>query len=210
MNTKIIDALNWRYATKVYGDKKLTSDELNTVLEAMRLSASSFGLQPWKFIVVSNPELRTKLRAAAWDQSAVTDASALVVLAVNKNVDDAYIDAYIAFIAKERGIPMEALSSFADMMKGSIKGKTPEEVVGWSKKQVYIALGTGLATAALLNIDATPMEGFDPAQVDEILGLHALGLGSAVFLALGFRSEADVTANYKKVRFDAKDIIINM
>jgi nitroreductase len=210
MNMEIINALNWRYATKGYSDKQLSEEQLGTVLEAMRLSASSFGLQPWKFIVVRNPDLRKKLRAAAWDQPAVTDASAIIVLAVNKHVDDAYIDTYVAFTAKERGVPVEALSGFADMMKGSIKGKTSAEVEAWSKKQVYIALGTGLTTAALLNIDATPMEGFAPEQVDEVLGLPALGLGSAVFLALGFRSEADATAKYKKVRFDAKDIIINM
>lgn len=204
----IINALNWRYATKSFdSSKKLSDEQLDTILESMRLSASSYGLQPWKFVVVSNPETRTALRAAAWDQTQVTDASALVVLAVRTDVDAAYVDAYMKSIADARGMDVAALSGFADMIKGTISRRTAEQVVDWSSRQVYIALGTALTTAAQLEVDTCPMEGFDEAKFDEILGLKEKNLSSRVCLAIGFRSAEDTSASYKKVR-SAKDEVI--
>ncbi len=206
----IINALNWRYATKSFdSSKKLSDEQLDTILESMRLSASSYGLQPWKFVVVSNPETRTALRAAAWDQTQVTDASAFVVLAVRTDVDTAYVDAYMKSIADTRGMNVAALSGFADMIKGTISRRTAEQVIDWSSRQVYIALGTALTTAAQLEVDTCPMEGFDEAKFDEILGLKEMKLASRVCLAIGFRSAEDTSASYKKVR-SAKDEVVVM
>jgi nitroreductase len=206
----IIDALNWRYATKAFDkDKKLSESQLMAVTEAMRLSASSFGLQPWKFIVVTDPEIRKALRAAAWDQSQITDASHLIVIAVNSRTIP-LVDSYMQSIADTRGIPVEALKGFSDSIKGSLAGKTPQEIKDWSSRQLYIALGIGLVAAASESIDACPMEGFDPQKFDEILGLTKMGLESRALLALGFRSPDDKTASYKKVRFPRSEVFIEV
>ncbi len=207
----IIEALNWRYATKGFDkEKKLTNEQIHTITEAMRLSASSYGLQPWKFIVVTNPEVRAQLRAAAWDQAQITDASHLIVLAVQKNVDASFVDKYVKSVADTRGLTVESLKGFGDMMKGSIQSRTPEQTKEWSSRQVYIALGTGLAAAASEGIDACPMEGFDNAKFDEILGLGAMDLESRVLLAVGFRDPSDATAAYKKSRFAESEVIIEV
>jgi nitroreductase len=207
----IIKSLNWRYATKSFDStKKISEEQLNTILESMRLSASSYGLQPWKFIVVQNPDKRTALRAAAWDQSQVTDASAFIVLAVRTDVDAAYVDKYMQSIAAIRGIDISSLSGFADMIKGTISRRTTENVIDWSSRQVYIALGTALTTAAQLEIDTCPMEGFDSAKFDEILGLKEMNLSSRVCLAVGFRSAEDTSASYKKARFSKEEVVITI
>ncbi len=208
---KIIKSLEWRYATKLFdSEKKLKNSDFEIVKESLRLSASSFGLQPWKFVIVSNPELRTKMRKAAWDQSQVTDASHVLVLAIKKNIDEAYVDAYVKDVARTRGIGLETLSGYAGMMKGFIKGKTPEQLKEWSTKQLYIALGTALTVMAEQKIDACPMEGFDPAAVDTILGLQKQGLESRVLLPIGYRSKKDASAKYKKVRFPSQDVFITV
>ena len=211
MKNNSLDALAWRYATKTFDpSKKLSADQLNTITESLRLSASSYGLQPWKFIVVTNPEIRTKLRGAAWDQSQITDASALIVLAVQKTVDTAYVDRFVTSVSTQRNVPADALKGYADMMKSAITSRTPEGVKEWSSRQVYIALGTALTVAALEGIDACPMEGFDPQKADEILGLSKLGLESRVLLPVGFRSVEDKTAGYKKVRFTKEEVVIEV
>lgn len=211
MQKNIGEALAWRYATKQFDpSKKLSDEEVSIVTESMRLAPTSFGLPVWKAIVVTNVELRAKLRAAAWDQSQITDASHLVVLAVKNDVDVNLVDSYINEIATVRGIPAESLAGFSEMMKGSIVGRTPEQLMEWSAKQAYIALGFGLEAAAISGIDSCPMEGFDAKQFDEILGLSALGLSSKVLLPIGHRSESDTTAEYAKVRFSESEMIIRM
>ncbi len=212
MATDIVKALNFRYATKEFdATKKLSEKEIDTLLEAARLSASSFGLQPWKFIVVTNPEVRAKIKAAAWNQPQVTAASHLVVFTVEKNVDDAFVDKYVADVAKTRGVSVADLKGYADMMKGAIKAKgSAEAVKDWSARQVYIALGMLLTSAAVLGIDACPMEGFDNKKVDEILGLGKLGVESLAFAALGYRSSSDKAASYKKVRFPKSEVIVEV
>lgn len=211
MQKDIISALNWRYATKGFDPlKKVSEADFNTIVESMRLSASSFGLQPWKFVVVSNPALRTKMRAAAWDQAQVTDASHLIVLAVRKDINAALVDTYMKSIAVTRGMQVSDLKGFADMIKGSITAKGPEGAQAWAARQVYIPLGTALLSAATMGIDACPMEGFDPAQVDTILGLDKLGLQSLAFLTLGYRSATDTTAAYKKARFAKNDVVVEI
>ena len=211
MKPVIIKALNWRYATKKFdATKKISDADKTTLLEAARLAPSSYGLQPWKFIVVEKPELRTALRGAAWDQTQVTDASLLVILAVPKEYGPADIEKYVAFAAGVQGVPVEKMKGYLDMMLGAIAGKSQADIQVWNAKQAYIALGFMLETAALLEIDACPMEGFDKAKFDEILGLGALGLQSQVMITLGYRASDDTSASRKKVRFNASDVVIKM
>jgi len=208
MQKNISEALAWRYATKQFdATKKLSREELSTVTEAMRLAPTSFGLPVWRAIVVSNDAVRARLRAAAWDQPQVTDASHLIILAVKSTVDVRMVDEYISEIASVRGISADMLAGFSDMMKGFIAGKTPEQLREWAARQAYIGLGFGLEAAAISGVDACPMEGFDAKQFDEILGLPALGLESVVIMPIGYRSESDAASAYKKVRVSESEMI---
>ncbi len=201
------DNLQWRYATKKFDpSKKLTPEQLDELLEIARLSASSYGLQPYKFLVITNPELRVKLREAAWGQSQVTDASHLIVLCARKTIDSAYVGHYIDLIAKTRGIPAENLKTFHDMMAASIEHQTPADLEAWDKKQTYIALGFLLSGAAQMQIDGCPMEGFDAAKFDEILELGKQGLTATALCTLGFRAADDNAAKDKKVRFPKEEL----
>ncbi|MCX6719093.1 MAG: NAD(P)H-dependent oxidoreductase [Candidatus Taylorbacteria bacterium] len=206
-----MSSLEWRYATKKFDtSKKVSKEDLGEILEAARLSPSSFGLQPWKFIIVKSPEIRQQIREVAYDQSQVTEASGLIVLAVNKKIDSAYIDEYIYDIAKTRGVSPNSLKGFSDMLKNSVSGRSTENLISWSSRQVFIALGIILETAALKNIDACPMEGFDPSKVDEILGLEKLGFASLAMVAVGYRSPEDASADYKKVRFTKEKAVMEV
>lgn len=201
------ESLHWRYATKKFDpSKKLSKTQLDGLIEAADLAASSYGLQPYKMIVITNPDLRAQIRAAAWNQTQVTDASHMVLFAAKTGVDEAYIDAFVANIAKTRGVTVESLKGYRDMMVGSM-GKMNTT---WCQKQAYIALGTLLSAAAHEEIDACPMEGFDPAKVDEILGLAKMGLTATVFCPVGFRAADDATASYKKVRLSRQDFVIEL
>ncbi len=207
----IIDSLKWRYAVQVFDqEKKLTEAQLDTVLEGARLSPSSYGLQPWKFIVVNNTKIRSKLREAGYGQAKISEASHLVVIAVPRVLDDSTVDEYIQSVADIRGVSIESLDGFSHALKGSVNGRTPQERVEWATRQAYIALGILLATAASERIDAGPMEGFDPKKFDEILELKKIGLESKVIVALGFRSESDVMAHTPKVRFPKEKVVIEI
>lgn len=208
----IIEALNWRYATKKFDPtKKIPADQINQVLEAMRLSASSYGLQPWKFVLVNSPEKREALKAAAYGQGQITDATAVVVLAVRTDVDENYVDNFVKIVSTERNVSKDKLKGYSDMMKTTIKSLGSNEAVkAWSSRQVYVALGTGLTTAALLGIDACPMEGFDPVKADEVLDLKAKNLESRAILTLGTRSAEDASASYKKVRFSKSEVVVEI
>lgn len=207
--TNITQALHWRYATKQFDiTKKLTEDTLQSLKDSIRFSPSSFGLQPYKVIDVVTPELRTKIRGAAWDQSQFTDASHLFIFTVPLDITDADVDAFIQLNADVRGASLESLAGYAGMIKGSVNTRTPEQKQEWAAKQAYIALGFLLETAALLEVDATPMEGFDASQVDEILGLKAQGLRSVVTCALGYRSTDDAYAGLPKVRATAEALFL--
>ncbi len=204
--SNVLEALKWRYATKQFDtEKKLSAEQLSTLKEALRLAPSSFGLQPWHFIVVENAELRTKLRAAGYDQPQITDASHLVVLATEKNVDAALVKKYMESIAAAKGITLTDLAGFDGMLNGAIAAKGEEGARDWAARQVYIALGVLLTAAALEGIDAAPMEGFDPKAADEILGLEERNLSSRAIVALGFRG-ADAAALAPKVRFSEAEI----
>ncbi len=203
------DHLLWRYATKKFDPtKKLTQTQLDELLESARLSASSFGLQPYKFVVVTDPAVRAKLREHAWGQSQVTDASHLIVICSYRTMDAAYVDRFAQLVGAERGVPAENLKGYRDMMVGSIQGRSPEQLADWMKRQAYIALGFLLSAAAQNEIDACPMEGFDPTHVDVDLGLAEQNLTAAVFCPIGFRAADDETASYKKVRFPKEELFI--
>ena len=205
----VIEGLKWRYATKKFDPtKKLSQEQLDMLLEAMRLAPSSYGLQPWKFIVVTNPEKREQLKAAGYGQNQITDASHLIVFAVDTRINNEDIDKYIHAIAQTRGIPEESLKDFEGMMKSFVAGKSPEELTEWAARQAYIALGVLISAGATEGIDIAPMEGFDPTKFDEILELGKLDLATKVIAAVGFRAQDDAFAQMAKVRYPKEEVVI--
>lgn len=206
----LLDQLNKRYATKKFdATKKLSADNLSTLLEAIRLSASSYGLQAYKVVVVENEAIRKQLRAVAWDQSQITDASQLLIFAVDADFDESGVDRFIENIARTRNMDTGSLSGYSDMMKGALK-RPQEEIQNWLTRQAYIALGFGLVSTAELDIDACPMEGFDNDQFDKILGLKEKGLHAAVIMAVGYRSTEDSYQHLAKVRRSAADFFLTI
>ncbi len=201
----------WRYATKKFDTtKKVSSEDLTTLKEAIRLSASSFGLQLYKVIIVENPELRAKLLSASWGQTQIVDASHLLIFANQTTVENSDVDHYLNNVAATRNLPIDALAGYGDFMKGSV-GNMPEEVKPiWTAKQTYIALSNLLNAAAELKIDVTPMEGFVPAQYNEILGLDKLGLNAAIVATVGYRHEEDATQHYAKVRKSNEELFLTL
>lgn len=202
---------NWRYATKKFdATKKISSEDLETLKEAIQLSTSSYGLQPYKVFIIENPELRAKIQPFAWGQSQIVDASQLLVFANITNFGETEIDNYIANMAETRGISAESVKGYADFMKMKITALTEEDRNNWTSKQTYLALGNLLNAAAELKIDVTPMEGFEPENVNELLGLKALGLNASLLATIGYRHEEDATQHYKKVRKPKKELFINL
>ena len=209
--SNFIKNANWRYATKKFDTtKKISKQDLETLKEAIRLSASSFGLQPYKVLIIENPELRAKLQPAAWGQSQIVDASHLIVFANITNFGETEIDLSIANLIETRGLPADSLKGYGDFMKSKIV-TLPEDVRNtWASKQTYLALGNLLNAASELKIDVTPMEGFEPAQVNEILGLGKLGLNATLLATIGYRHEEDATQHYAKVRKSNEELFINL
>jgi nitroreductase len=209
---QLIGQLRWRYATKQFDpERKISDRDWAALEEALRLSPSSCGLQPWAFIVVKDPALRARLRAASWDQSQIVDASHLVVLASKTNLSERDLEAHLQRMAEVRGVPIASLAGFRDMMTGSVlQGRDGPARDAWAKNQTFIALGILLAAAAVLGIDACPMEGFDHAQYDAILGLPQKDLASAVVATLGYRAPTDKYATTPKVRFPKEKVFIEI
>ena len=205
---QLLDRLNWRYATKQFDlNRKINAQDWAVLEEALLLTPSSGGLQPWKFIVVTDPVVRAKLLPASYGQAQITDASHLVVFAAKKNFSEADVDAFINYTASVRGVPVESLAQYRGMLVGGIVQAMDEPARdAWARNQAYIALGNFLTSAALLGVDACPMEGFDRAQYDEILGLRAKGLASAVIATVGYRASTDKYANALKVRFPKEQV----
>ena len=205
----LLSALNWRYATKQFDPAaKLSDAEFEELIEVLRLTPSSFGLQPWKFIVVRDPALREQLKPASWGQSQVTEASHLIVLAVMKQITPEYVDHFVESIATTRGVTAESLKGYRGMMVKSLVGKTEAETIQWAGLQAYIALGSLLTAAALRGIDTCPMEGFERDKYDAILGLAPLGLTTAVVCPVGHRAATDKYAALAKVRFCRDELVI--
>ena len=206
----LIEKLKWRYATKRMNGQVVPDSSLNNILEAMQLAPSSMGLQPFTFIVISNKELLQKIHAQACQQPQILEASHLIVLAAWKSINESQVNVYMQNIADTRDVTLESLEEFKNMLLPMTK-RTDEENNNWAARQVYIALGFGLIAAANEGVDATPMEGFNPAAMDELLGLKEKNLGSVVIMPLGFRNaESDYLVNAKKVRRDKKDLFIIM
>lgn len=202
----VIHQLQWRYAVKKFDSTKIIPDEIWTALEqSLVLAPSSFGLQPWKFFVVKNPEVRSQLLEHSWKQSQVVDASHLVVLAIKKDMNATDVDRYIARQAEVQGTTIEALAGYTGVMKGFMERNT--HVNDWSMRQVYIALGQFMTTAAMMGIDTCPIEGFMAPKYDEILGLTALSYASVVLCPAGYRSAEDKYATMPKVRFPTDEVV---
>ena len=198
---ELINSLNWRYATKKFDpSKKVSEEDLALIKEAVRLSASSYGLQLYKVLIIEDAEIRERLKPASWGQSQITDASHLFVFCNYAEVTDDHIDEYINLKANTQGLDVESLVDYGNMMKGSMSGLSDAQKSQWTAKQTYIALGNLLAVCSLMRIDACPMEGFEPAKYNDILGLTEKGLNASVIAAVGYRSEEDKTQFLKKVR----------
>jgi len=205
----ILSKLNTRYATKVFDpSKKVTEADMDKLLEAIRLSASSYGLQPYKVLVVEDPKIRAELLQVAWNQPQITDASALLVFAVKYETNGSTVDEFVKLTAETRNQSKESLEGLSDMMKGSLQNMNQEQIETWVSKQAYIALGFGLVTAAVLGLDACPMEGFSTVDFDRILDINKLGLKSKVIMAVGYRSDDDHYAHLAKVRQKTEDLFI--
>ncbi len=196
-----LEQLNWRYATKRYNGEPVPETKLQNILEAIKLAPSSLGLQPFEVLVIEDPELREKLAPAAYNQPAITESGALLVFAAWKNITKDQVEAYIDQMARIRQVPIESLDGFKNMILSNIEQKSAAELFHWNARQAYIALGYATAAAALEKIDSTPMEGFNPEKVNEILGLDEKGTSAVLLLALGFRdAEKDPLAKLPKVR----------
>jgi nitroreductase len=201
-------ALNWRYAVKKFDpSKKIPAATWAALEQALVLSPSSYGLQPWKFFVVETPAVREQLLPHSWGQRQVVDADKLVVFAVKKDVSAADADRLIARTVQVRGIPADKLEGYRQMMTGSLTRTPAAEVDVWMSRQVFIALGVFLTTAAVLGVDACPMEGFVPEKYDEVLGLGAKGYASRVVATAGYRAADDAYATLKKVRYESGEVI---
>ena len=206
----LLTSLRWRIATKKFDPaRKIPEAQWTALEEALVLSPSSYGLQAWKFFVVDNPDLRAKLKAAAWGQRQITDADKLIVLAVKKDFGAADVERYVERVSEVRRVPVSALDSYKKMMLASA-ALPPEKVAAWLARQVYIALGVFLTSAAALGVDACPMEGFMPPQYDEILGLGVKGFTSVSLCAVGYRALSDPYSALPKVRFPMDRVILHV
>lgn len=204
----LLGQLRWRYATKRFDPQAKLDPAVWAALEqALLLAPSSYGLQPWRFLVVSDPAVRAKLKTASWNQSQITDASYLVVFAIKKGLNAADVRRFVERSAEVRKVTRESLAGYEQVMTTHVQRPKPFDIDEWSRRQLYIALGTFLTSAAVLGVDACPMEGVDPAQYDAILGLTAQGYATVCVATAGRRSSEDHYAHLAKVRFDARDVI---
>ncbi len=203
----VIENRTWRYATKKFDPtKKISGEDLETLLEATRLSASSYGLQPYHVIVVADPKVKEQLKPVSWNQSQITDASHIIVFANATNFGEELVDDYLENVSKTRNIPMDGLQGYSDFMKSKLMDLPTETKSTWTAKQAYIAFGNLMQAAAELRIDTCPMEGFESDKYNEILGLNEKNLNAAVVLAVGYRSEEDATQHLPKVRKSKEEL----
>lgn len=208
---ELLDVLNWRYATKRMNGAKVPQNKVENILEATRLSASSMGLQPYNILVIEDDELRKKIQPAAFNQPQIAECSHLLVFAAWNDITEDHINDYINEVASAREVSLESLEGFRQMLLGTVHKKPQQEKYEWAARQTYIAFGTAIVAAASEKIDATPMEGFNPDAVDELLQLKEKGLRSVTMLALGYRdSENDYMAHAKKVRREKEKLFLKV
>jgi nitroreductase / dihydropteridine reductase len=205
----LVKDLQWRYATKNMNGKKVSPKKLEAILDAIHLAPSSFGLQPFTVSVINRQTTKDKLMAAAHGQKQIGSSSHILVFAVPLKLTAEDVQAFINNIVTTRGMPAHLLDGYKGMMTGMVTGMSAEQQQNWATKQAYIAFGMALAAAAEQKVDACPMEGFDAAQFDKILGLDKKGLKSVVILPIGFRAEDDAFADYAKVRKPKEQMFIS-
>lgn len=208
MSHNIIEDLNWRYAAKEFDTtKKISDEDFDTIMESLRLSPSSFGLQPWKFVVVKNEEKRKLLTGASWGQKQVEEASHLIVLCSPLEFGKDEVVSYVNHMAEVRGVEASTLDGFRDMMVGFLEKKDDKQRRSWMRDQVYIALGNLLTTCAVMRVDSCPMEGFLPSKYTEILGLKERGLRPVLVCPVGYRSSDDKYSDAAKVRYGRDELV---
>lgn len=204
----LLSRMHWRYSPKSFdADRKIPQETWDALARSLLLTSSSYGLQPWKFLVIQDQPLREKLRAASWNQRQVTECSHYLILAGLAEVDEAYVERYIQSVVNTRGVSIESLAGLRKSILGDVvHGARSKIVAEWATRQAYIALGNLITSAAVLSLDSCPMEGFDPAKYDEILGLKDTSYRSIVACALGYRNPADPLGKMAKVRFTPTEI----
>lgn len=208
MNMELLDKLKWRYAAKAMNGKKVDQDKIDRIIEAARLAPTSSGLQPFEIFVITNQEIKEKIKPVAWNQSVITDCSHLLVFAAWDTYTEERINKMFDLTNEIRGFKNEGWENYRQMLLSSYPQKDAEENFNHAAKQAYIAFSQSIAAAAFEGVDATPLEGFDPTAVDEILGLREKGLRSAVLLPLGYReTEKDWLVNLVKVRKSTEDLV---
>ncbi|MFC3197476.1 nitroreductase family protein [Parapedobacter deserti] len=208
---QLLEALNWRYATKKMNGQPVPQEKVDKVLEAAYLAPTSSGLQPFRIIVITNQELKSKIRPIAFDQSQITDGSHLLVFAAWDNYSAERIDHVFARIASERGLPPDSFDDYKTRLKNIYLTRSADTNFEHAARQAYIAFGLAIAAAAELQVDATPMEGFDNAALDELLQLPQQGLKSVTLLPLGYRDqENDWLVKQKKVRMSKDELILRI
>jgi nitroreductase len=209
MNT--IESLKWRYAVKKFdNNKSLTETQINTLKDAFNLTATSYGLQPLKLVVLNNKIIQKELVAHSWNQSQVVDASHVLVICVPKQYSSEEVKKYFSLVQEIRNTPAEINQPFKEFLTAEIEKKTQEELFLWNKNQAYIALGNLLTICALEKIDSCPMEGFIPEKYNEVLKLDTHNLTATLVLPVGFRAEDDYMKDLKKVRKNLQDVVIEM
>ncbi|PQJ69586.1 NAD(P)H-dependent oxidoreductase [Polaribacter butkevichii] len=207
----IIDSLKWRYAVKKFdSEKQLSEKQINTLKEAFNLTATSYGLQPLKLIVIKNKEIQKELVTHSWNQNQILEASHVLVICIPINYTNTEVEKYFSLLKKIRNTPDAIIKPFKDFLTADIERKTQEELTLWNKNQAYIALGNLMTVCAVEKIDACPMEGFIPEKYDEVLKLEAQNLKSVLVLPVGFRADDCYMKDLTKVRKETQDIVIEI
>ncbi len=208
---ELLEALNWRYATKKMNGQAVPQDKVDKILQAAHLAPTSSGLQPFEVIVVTNPELKEKIQAIAYNQSQITDGSHLLIFAAWDKYTDERISGIFSHLNIERGLPDSATDDYKNKLINLYTSQTAQQNFEHAARQAYIAFGTAIAAAAELKVDATPMEGFDSKALDSFLNLEERGLKSIILLPLGYRDESnDWLVNLKKVRKRKEEFITEL
>lgn len=207
---RLIESLQWRYASKRMNGQTVPADKVEHILEAISLAPSSMGLQPYTVLVITDPDVKARIAPIAYNQPQITESSHLLVFAAWADITPAQIDEFITHTAVTRNAPAESLEDFRNTLLGIISRNTAEQNFNWAARQAYIAFGTAIAAAAEARVDATPMEGFDGSALDELLGLPERGLKSVTLLPLGYRdAENDWLVNLPKVRRQKEKLFIH-
>ena len=204
------DALNWRYAVRQFAETKLTEQQLQPLIDSVRLSASSYGMQPYRLLIIESEAVKRDLLPFSYGQNKVVDCSHLLVLVHRTEVNQAEIDDYISDLANSQGIPAENLAGYHNVISGDLLSRSKEQQAQWAREQAHIALGKLLSAAAINQIDSCPMTGFDIEGVNSVLGLNEQGLSAAIFCPVGIRSEHDSAAARPKFRKQYTDVVTTL